>query len=111
MPEVYESLDAWKAEAVRVFGENWMTWAFKCPRCGHVATSQDYKDAGAPTTAVGKECLGRYRLLDGPTETARGCDWAAYGLVDICSVHILVDGKRMPVFEFAPPKEALHARA
>lgn len=31
------------------------------------------------------------------TEKTVGCDWAAYGLFDICKIH--VDGQ--PVFEFA----------
>ena len=40
------------------------------------------------------ECIGRH-------VPGKGCDWAAYGLFDICTVH--VDGQ--PVFEFAPLEE------
>lgn len=87
--------DEWLAEGVRLFGsgkENIMRWRFKCPRCGNIATIQEFKDAGAKEAdeAV-KKCIGRFT-------SAKGCDWTAYGLLDICTVH--VDG--IPVFEFAP---------
>ena len=90
--------DQWVAEGERLFGslnENFMRWRFKCPKCGNVATVAEFKDVGAksPDDAT-KNCIGRYTR-------EKGCDWASYGLFDICTVH--VDG--FPVFEFAPYKE------
>lgn len=85
----FASVEEWRAEAVRLFGEDWMKWAFVCPNCHTVSTAQDFKDAGAPSSAVGQECIGRYK-------SGIGCDLAAYGLIDMCDVHI---GKK-PVFAF-----------
>ena len=76
-------------EARERFGPDPMQWAFQCPRCGDVATLQDFKDAGASPNMAGQECIGR--VLGGLTRRAdgtkggkkrgeRGCDWAAYGL-------------------------------
>jgi hypothetical protein len=70
------------ADAKERFGEDWLTWAFKCPHCGDVATFQDFKDAGATADRCGQECIGRsLGALAKPKPTnKRGCDWAAYGL-------------------------------
>lgn len=96
--------DQWIAEGERLFGslkENFLRWRFKCPRCGNIATIQEFKDVGAkePDDAV-RNCIGRFT-------SAKGCDWAAYGLFDICTVH--VDGR--PVFEYAPYEEDLRKDA
>lgn len=40
--------DEWSAEGRKRFGDDQMQWRFVCPACGHVASVQDYKDAGAP---------------------------------------------------------------
>lgn len=55
----YNSVDEWKAEATRRFGPDMLKWRFRCPMCGHVASVQDFKDAGAksPNCAY-QECLG-----------------------------------------------------
>ena len=57
----YNSVEEWKAEATRRFGPDMLKWRFRCPMCGHVASVQDFKDAGAksPNCAY-QECLGRY---------------------------------------------------
>ncbi len=84
--------DEWLAEGKRLFGEDILAWRFRCPNCGNVASIQDFKDAGAKQADdAAKNCIGRF-------VGGKGCDWAAYGLFDICKVH--VDG--IPVFEFAP---------
>ena len=41
-------------------GADAMKWCFVCPACGNVASTQEYKDAGAPEAAVGFSCIGRY---------------------------------------------------
>jgi hypothetical protein len=75
------------AEAKERFGDDPLDFAFKCPRCGDVATIRDFpKDKRA---VAGQECIGRHLgALEGePTNDSgrsrakRGCDWAAYGLI------------------------------
>ena len=85
--------DEWLAEGAKLFGANFEDWKFKCPKCGNVAYGKDFKDAGVNPNAMYCECIGRH-------VKGKGCDWAAYGLFDICTVH--VDGH--PVFEFAAEK-------
>lgn len=93
--------DEWVAEGKRLFGgevngTDVLRWRFKCPKCGNIATGQDFKDAGCKSAdVIYTHCIGRY--VEG-----KGCDWAATGLFDICNVH--VDGQ--PVFEFAPYSDA-----
>ena len=84
------NVEEWRTEGERLFGRFIEDWKFKCPRCGNIASGQEFKDAGADTNSIYCECIGRY-------VKGKGCDWAAYGLFDICTVH--VDG--LPVFEFA----------
>lgn len=89
--------DEWIAEGTRLFGgmDKILDWRFRCPACGNVATVREFKEAGAKDAdTAAKNCIGRF-------VGNRGCDWAAYGLFDICAVH--VDG--VPVFEFAPRNE------
>ena len=84
------TVDEWKAEGEKLFGKDWENWKFKCPKCGNVASGKEFKDAGQDPNSTYCECIGRH-------VKGKGCDWAAYGLFDICNVH--VDGQ--PVFEFA----------
>ena len=82
--------DEWYKEGVRRFGENLENWRFRCPHCGNIASGAEFRNAGASSDVIYCECIGRY-------VRQKGCNWAAYGLFDICNVH--VDGH--PVFEFA----------
>lgn len=81
----------WLEVGRMLFGCYLEDWRFKCPRCGNVARGQEFKDLGLDPNKMFCECIGRHTK-------DKGCDWAAYGLFDICTVH--VDGH--PVFEFAP---------
>lgn len=89
--------DEWLAEAERLFGKYYEDYRFQCPHCGNIASGKEFKDAGCDPNAMYCECIGRH-------VKGKGCDWAAYGLFDICTVH--VDG--LPVFEFAPLEEVQH---
>lgn len=80
----------WIDKGKELFGENYDDWRFVCPQCGNVATGKEFKELGVNPNAMYCTCIGRH-VKD------KGCDWAAYGLFDICKVH--VDGQ--PVFEFA----------
>lgn len=92
--------EQWHAHGVALFGEDEMQWRFICPACNHVASVQDYKDAGASPNTVGVACIGRFipnrRQAFG---TGAGpCDYSGLGL--ICISPVQVDGK--PTFGFAP---------
>lgn len=90
----------WLAEGKKRFGDNHRNWKFKCPACGHVASVQDYKDAGAKAGHVAFSCIGRF-LSDKPRDTflsGKGpCNYAGGGLIDLNPLE--VDGGHY--FEFA----------
>ena len=98
----YDSLDSWRAEAVRRFGDDEMKWRFVCPSCQSVMSVEDYKSAKAPQGAVAFSCVGRWsgaakaafdRRGDGP------CDYAGGGLIGLNPVTI--EGRDTRVFDFA----------
>jgi hypothetical protein len=98
------------AEAARRFGDDPKKWAFTCPRCGDVATPQDFKDAGADPNRIGQQCIGRQLgALSGSKPTkdggqslaSRGCDWTAYGLFHGPWTVVTPEGKQMYSFRFA----------
>jgi hypothetical protein len=92
----------WIAEAERLFGPNPLDWKFTCPACGYVATVREYRDAGAPETAIAFSCVGRW-----VEDTKRGafgdgegpCDYAGAGLIQLNPVKI--EGRKRGVFAFA----------
>lgn len=115
MSTVYETIEDWRAEAIRRFGERHDDWAFECPICFHVAKVGDfrqYKDRGATRESATCECIGRYRperkLAFGASSVAGNgpCDYAGYGLFKMSPVRIVVgDGgtnKEIHCFAFAP---------
>ncbi len=95
--------EQWHDHGVALFGDDELRWRFICPACNHVASVQDYKDAGAPVGAAAVVCIGRF--MDHPREAfAAGpgpCNYTGMGL--ICISPVQVDD--LPVFGFAP-KEA-----
>ena len=54
------TLEEWRAKAAELFGTDFMKWKFVCPVCRHVASVQDWKDAGAPEDAAAFSCIGRW---------------------------------------------------
>lgn len=109
------TLEEWRTEGLRRFGENEMTWAFVCPVCKHRQTVQNYKDAGAPQGAVAFSCVGRW-LPGGPEgqppkkafpwEEGKGpCDYAGGGLFGLNPVIVLdANGVERNIFAFAEPE-------
>lgn len=86
----------WQAKGEKLFGPNTMDWRFVCPACGNVASIRDfhaYKDKGAKADSATCNCIGRY---DGHINvvmgTAKPCNYAGYGLFNLCPV-IVVDGE------------------
>ncbi len=92
------TVEEWREEGVKLFGDNISDWKFKCPKCGNVASVMEYLKEGAGTNDSYQNCIGRFKK-------GKGCDWAAYGLFDICKVHIKQEGNLIPVFEFAGENE------
>jgi hypothetical protein len=82
----------WQADMAR---RGKLECRFVCPKCGNAASPADFQRAGADPQRAVQECIGRVDRDLG------GCDWAAFGLFDICTVHLEVDGKPVPVFAFA----------
>lgn len=108
----------WLAEAERRFGPDPMQWKFVCPVCKHVASTQNYKDAGAPSEAVGFSCVGRWAgakrdalglnpeaVKRGELAPAKGdgpCNYAGGGLFRLNPVEIEMEGgAKTHAFAFA----------
>lgn len=96
---IFKTVAEWRTEGINRFGEHFEDWKFKCPRCGRVNTGIEFKEVGAEPDAMYCECIGRY-------DKTKGCDWAAYGLFDICTTEVAGD----PVFDFAEPEEENHEK-
>lgn len=90
------TLEEWREEGKKRFGDDIENWKFKCPSCGNIASCKDFEEAGAEPDDAYQCCIGRFN------DKKTGCDWAAYGFFDICKVHVIAEnGKHVPVFEFA----------
>ena len=102
--------DEWLAKGKQLFGENTDEWKFVCPGCGHIQAIEDfrqYKEQGATPNSATIECIGRYssgrkwlsNLLSQP------CDYAGYGLLNICPIEVIGEDKPIYSFAFAHPGE------
>ena len=95
---IYATAAEWRAEGERRFGKYPEDWKFKCPACGRINKGEEFKKAGAEPTAMYQECIGRYTGKGSPDKAdGSGCNWAAYGLFDICTTEV----EGIPVFDFA----------
>lgn len=120
MPETTQkvgvvTVEEWRAEAARLFGPDPMGWRFVCPVCGHVASVQDWKDAGAPEGEAAFSCVGRWLdqdvraafLVDSGPDVESPCDYTGGGLFRLNPVKVLgEDGEEHATFAFAEPEEA-----
>ena len=101
----YNSVKEWQDEAKRRFGDDPMSWKFRCPMCGHVASVRDFKDAGAKSSSCAyQECIGRYTGKGSPKKgNDSGCDWCIYGLFGTEDHDKVVadNGKEIDVYPFA----------
>jgi len=99
--------DEWKAEGERLFGADVLKWRFVCPVCHYEASAADYKAAGAPTSAIGFSCVGRWLPKDRVRQSFGGkglgpCDYAGGGLFRLNPVKVTMpDGEVMSAFAFA----------
>ncbi len=103
MSPKHMTVEEFRAEGERLFGPDEMLWCWKCPSCGHVASTQDYKDAGATSSAVGFSCVGRWTgatqdaFADGPGP----CNYAGGGLIGINPIAVKDGETTHRIFEFA----------
>lgn len=98
--------EEWKQQGEALFGSDQMQWNFVCPVCGHVQSVQDYKDAGAPSSAAAFSCVGRWRekpVKNFQKDEGQGCDYAGGGLIQMNPLE--VDGQRYFDF-YREPVEA-----
>ena len=97
----------WLAEAIKRFGPDRHKWKFKCPSCGHIASAQDWKDAGASEGEIAFSCIGRHTMA-GNKNTFAGkggpCNYAGGGLLRLNPVPVQFDGRTIDVFDFAEVK-------
>lgn len=98
------TIEEWKAEARRRFGDDPLNWKFVCPSCGYVACVKEWRDLGAEEGAVAFSCVGRFidTADDKSTFSKDGgpCTYAGGGLIRLNPV--IVDGD--PIFAFADEK-------
>lgn len=103
LPTGLISLADWQAEMAK---RGKLDCKFVCPACGHEASPTDFRAAGADPQRAPVECVGRVapkvmgdgEFVPGPLG---GCDWAAFGLFDICTVHVDAGDGTKPVAVFA----------
>ena len=101
----------WVAEAKSRFGENPLGWKFVCPSCGHVASVEEWRAAGASEGAVAFSCIGRQASERGIAASAAfrhnggPCNYTGGGLLRLNPVLVdFMDGTEpRPTFEFAAP--------
>ena len=105
----------WQLQAIRLFGQDFLNWAFVCPVCANVQSVQDFKNIGEPHVmahSVYQECIGRH--IAGSKEAfsddsrSGPCNYAGYGLFDLRPIQIVMgDGSTQKVFAFASPPSEL----
>ncbi len=97
--------EQWMKRGTDLFGEDMMKWKFVCPACGNVAAVGDYfpyKDQGAKPDSATHKCIGRFNGHgDVVMGSSKPCNYTGYGLVDICPVRVLDEGKEVRSFAFA----------
>lgn len=95
--------EEWVKEGTALFGTDRKKWRFVCPCCGHVATPQDWLDAGATEGEIAFSCVGR--RSDHPREAfGKGngpCNYAGGGFFKLNPVQVTApDGRVIQMFEF-----------
>lgn len=106
------SLEDWKLEAIRRFGENLKNWTFVCPSCGNIQSMGDFEelvnnkiDDVDPNMAY-YNCIGRHdtriEIVGKMCGKIKPCNYTSGGLVNINPVAVKIpDGRIIYVFDFA----------
>lgn len=107
------TLEEWRADGRRRFGDDPHDWSFVCPRCGDVYTGREFHDTfheagleGEWVNHFGRICLGRMlgaldKSIPKGKYTGRGCDWCAFGLFRGPVIVEMGNGETAGVFRFA----------
>lgn len=94
------TLSQWKQLGEKLFGNDPMDWQFVCPSCNTVISVRDYKTVGAPESAVGYACIGRYLpnkrdAFGGESKNKNAerspCNYTGAGLININPVCVIPD--------------------
>lgn len=90
---VHMTKQEWDDLAESRFGLDPLNWKFVCPACGHVASVRDWRDAGAPQSAIAFSCVGRWLKGVKVREAFGGkgpgpCNYAGGGLFRLNPVKI-----------------------
>jgi hypothetical protein len=111
MSKRYLKFEEWKAEGLKLFGDNMKEWRFVCPICGHVQTPRMFKEAGAeePGRAT-SECFGRllpkgkrggFSKQHSNPNVKSPCDYSAYGFFKLAPIEVeFADGLKVECFGF-----------
>jgi len=104
------SVEEWKEEGRRLYGSNTDLWKFKCPSCGHIQCTLDfkqYKDKGATPSCAYFNCIGRYTGTKNEMFSAeQPCNYSLGGLFTLDhNIVVFDDGTKQPVFKFADQKK------
>lgn len=96
---------SWETEGIKRYGKDQMQWKFRCPSCGKIQTTSDYKEAGAPETAVAFSCVGRWNGSTGVMckGDELGCNYAGGGLIGLNPIKVTFPGtsRQHDIFDFA----------
>jgi len=99
------SSEEWAAEGFALFGTNEMDWRWVCPACGHVASTADYRAAGADILATGFVCIGVYlpRRRNFNGEGPGPCSYMGGGVNNINPVTVVSEHHENTFFNFGDP--------
>ncbi len=102
--KAFTSIEEWRAEAKKRFGDNPKNWKFICPSCGHIASAQDWIDVGASPSEIAFSCVGRHteKPYDAFQKGKSPCNYAGGGLIQLNPIIIRDGEKELRVFDFAP---------
>ena len=102
--------EEWRKEGAVLFGPDTDKWMFKCPSCGNIQCTDDfrrYKDKGAMPSDSYFNCIGRFTGTENEIfSEEQPCNYTLGGL--FCFVKTIVidtKGKEHRVFEFAKGDE------
>lgn len=101
------TLEQWRERGSRRFSDDYMKWKFVCPSCGAIISVQDYKDCGAPESAVGYSCIGRFKpnCKEAFQPGKQPCNYAGGGLIKLNPIFVQIGSEEVRVFDFAPACE------
>lgn len=93
--------EQWEIEAQKRYGQNNLDWRFQCPACGYKASTQDWKDAGLPSSMVAFSCIGRGMRNATEMRPPGPCNYAGGGLMRLNPITVTTLDGDTSVFDFA----------